>query len=72
MPSPIANINGAPDEYWHVDLGPIPNKPDWHVQSDGTSYPFPTEKAARTFAANAQRKDPDREVRVRKPGEVGA
>lgn len=68
MPSPITDINQSDDKYWHVDLGPIPNIPDWHVQSQGTSYPFPTEKAAETFARVHQKLEPGREVRVRPPG----
>jgi hypothetical protein len=67
MPSPITSINGADDGYWRVELGPIPNVPDWHVQSEGTSYPFPSEAAARTFARVHQAKEPNREVRVVPP-----
>lgn len=70
MPSPIELGNDG--AYWYVDLGPIPNVPDWHVQSQGTSYPFPTEKAALTFAHVHQLQEPNREIRVRRPGELPA
>lgn len=67
MPSPITSINGADDGYWRVELGPIPNVPDWHVQSQGTSYSFPNQKAAETFARTHKIQEPRREVRVVPP-----
>lgn len=66
MPSPNSVVSTG-DEYWHVELGPIPNKPDWHVQSTGSSYAFPTEKAANAFARVHQAKEPNREIRVVPP-----
>ena len=44
-------------DYVHVHLGPIPG-------AAASSYPFPTVEAARSFAAGAQERDPDREVWV--------
>lgn len=55
------------DDYWHVDMGPIPGKPEWHGQSRPSSYPFPTEMAAMGFAATHKMLDPDRAISVRYP-----
>lgn len=38
--------------YFWVTLGPIPDMPAWHQQSQPNSYPFPTMQAAERFAAN--------------------
>jgi hypothetical protein len=38
--------------YTWVRLGPIPDSPDWHIQSEATQYPFPTDEAAQRFARN--------------------
>lgn len=53
--------------YWFVDMGPIPDVPDWHVQSRGISYPFPTELGAFRFALFHKNKDPDRNIVIRTP-----
>ena len=59
-------LTHSPDtNYWWVELGPIEGYPDWHVQSQPTSYPFPTLAAANLFAANHRRVWPGREVEVR-------
>lgn len=67
MPSPITLVTGQ-DEYWHVDMGPIPDKPEWHRQMYASqSYPFPTVEAATGFAQAHKEKYPGREVLIRFP-----
>ncbi len=51
-------------QYWYVDMGPKPGMPDWHVLSDPSRYPFPTERAAVRFSRNHKQIDPTRRVRV--------
>lgn len=55
-------------EYAWVDLGPIPGLPDWHLQSEASTYPFPTNAAALRFAA--AHRQPGRQVVVRMKEEV--
>lgn len=51
------------DYHW-VRLGPIPDLPGWHLQSQETQYPFPTENAAFRFAEGAKAAEPRRRVMV--------
>lgn len=51
-------------DYVWVVLGPIPDIPLWHIQSEETSYPFPTEQAAFRFAEGAKAETPGRKVTV--------
>lgn len=52
-------------DYWFVQMGPIPNKPDWHMKLYAkSSYAFPTEVAAHRFANAAAAEHPDRDVKV--------
>jgi hypothetical protein len=55
------------DNHWHVELGPIPNVPDWHAQATGSSYAFPDQKAAEAFARVHKLGEPGRDVRVVAP-----
>jgi hypothetical protein len=66
MPSPVELPNTG-DNYWHVELGPIPNVPDWSVFTNGSSYAFPTREGAEAFASVHRMKDTGREVRVVPP-----
>lgn len=51
--------------YWFVEMGPIPNMPDWHTELySHQSYPFPTEVAAHRFANAASAEHPSRAVKV--------
>ena len=55
-------------QYWFVQMGPVPNKPDWHTELyTSQSYPFPTPEAASLFASVHKRKDPLRDVGIRHP-----
>lgn len=51
-------------KYYWVHMGPIPGYPDWHVQSQPSSYPFPTAQAAGRFADAHSHMWPGREVYV--------
>ncbi|QZE10973.1 hypothetical protein SEA_AGAPE74_74 [Mycobacterium phage Agape74] len=50
-----------------VELGPIPELPPWHVQSNPSRWPFPKEKAAFRFAEATKADHPNREVVVATP-----
>ncbi|AOT27744.1 hypothetical protein SEA_LEVIATHAN_74 [Mycobacterium Phage Leviathan] len=50
-----------------VELGPIPELPPWHVQSNPSRWPFPKEKAAFRFAESTKADHPNREVVVVTP-----
>ncbi|QGJ87796.1 hypothetical protein SEA_BIANCATRI92_71 [Mycobacterium phage BiancaTri92] len=50
-----------------VELGPIPELPPWHVQSQPSRWPFPTEKAGFRFAEAHKADHPNREVVVATP-----
>ncbi|AIK67788.1 hypothetical protein PBI_EQUEMIOH13_72 [Mycobacterium phage Equemioh13] len=50
--------------YTYVELGPIPELPPWHVQSQPSRWPFPKEKAAFRFAEAHKADHPNREVAV--------
>lgn len=55
-------------EYWFVEMGPIPGKPDWHTQLYASqAYPFPSPVAAKLFAANHRKMYADREIAIRFP-----
>jgi hypothetical protein len=55
-------------KYWFVEMGPIPNRPDWHMKLYAhQAYAFPTEAAAGLFASTHKRRDPLRRVEVRFP-----
>jgi len=59
------DIKHKPDsEYAWVELGPIPGYPDWHLQSEPSSYPFPTNAAAVLFATRNKADWPNRDVTV--------
>lgn len=68
MPSPI-NLEVTGDDYFHVELGPIPGKPDWHEQSKWASYAFPDWQSAQAFADTHRKLEPHREIRVIPPAE---
>lgn len=51
-------------DYTFVELGPIPELPSWHQQSNPSRFPFPTESAAFTFAKNTKYDHPNRQVVV--------
>lgn len=54
--------------YWFVEMGPIPDKPDWHQELYRfQSYPFPTVGAAIRFATRHRELDPDRDIAIRTP-----
>lgn len=62
------SIELDPDtSYSFVEMGPIPELPSWHEQSNPSRYPFPTEKAAFTFAHSHKALHPNREVAVATP-----
>ena len=55
-------------QYWFVEMGPIPNKPDWHTKLYAhQAYAFPTYAAARLFASSHKSRDPGRDVEIRFP-----
>lgn len=59
------DIDHGPESRFHwVVLGPIPELPAWHTQSEETRYPFPTDKAAFRFADNVKATYPQRTVEV--------
>lgn len=50
--------------YWFVEMGPIPDKPDWHQELYRfQSYPFPTVQAAIRFADS--HREPGRQISIR-------
>ena len=52
-------------QYWFVEMGPIPNKPEWHMQMYAkSSYAFPSEVAAHRFANAHSAEHPGRSVKV--------
>lgn len=51
-------------DYWNVQMGPIPNLPAWHEQSQGSSYAFPTVEAATRFAKTHQGLEPERQILI--------
>lgn len=63
-------ITHSPDsQYWFVEMGPIPNQPDWHMKLyDFQSYPFPSLEAARRFSMGARERDWERDIKIRYPG----
>ena len=53
-------------DYWFVEMGPVPDMPEWHQELYGfNSYAFPTKAAANLFAANHQSLHPGREIKIR-------
>lgn len=55
-------------QYWFVELGLIPNKPDWHMKLYARqSYPFPSLEAARRFAFSSRERDWTRDIAIRFP-----
>ena len=55
-------------EYWFVEMGPIPEEPQWHQDLyDFQSYPFPSVRAARLFAKCAKHRDAGRDIAIRHP-----
>lgn len=54
-------------KYFWVEMGPIHGLPEWHVQSNPSRHPFPTEDGALLFAAAAAERHPDREIAVAYP-----
>lgn len=62
----------SPDsQYWFVEMGPIPDKPDWHQKMyEFQSYPFPRYEAARRFAFGARERDWKRDIGIRHPDGV--
>ncbi|BBC43894.1 hypothetical protein [Mycobacterium phage GS4E] len=50
--------------YTWVEMGPIPELPPWHVQSNPSRFPFPGEKEAWRFAEGCKTDHPNREVVV--------
>lgn len=63
------NITHNPEsQYWFVELGPIPNQPDWHMKLYAhSSYPFPSEESAKRFGLGSRERDWDREIHIRYP-----
>lgn len=61
------DIQHKPDsEYAWVEMGPIPDQPDWHMRLYAhQAYPFPTNAAALLFAATHRGIHPGRSVVVR-------
>lgn len=58
----------AADQYWFVEMGPIPGKPDWHMKLYANQvYAFPRLEAARLFAKNHRGFYPDRDIAIRYP-----
>jgi len=54
--------------HWFVKLGPIPDTPEWHRDIYRfSSYPFPSEEAARRFAEGEIGRNPGRDVAIRFP-----
>ena len=59
------DVEHKPDNEYHwVILGPLPEVPPWHLQSEPTRYPFPTDTAAFRFAENNKATYPGRSVEV--------
>jgi len=55
-------------KYWFVEMGPIPGMPAWHADIyQSSSYPFPSEEAARRFAMDVRERDWKREAWIRYP-----
>ncbi|QXO13349.1 hypothetical protein SEA_TROOPER_72 [Mycobacterium phage Trooper] len=53
--------------YTYVEMGPIPELPPWHEQSQPSRWPFPSEKAGFRFAEGCKADHPNREVVVATP-----
>jgi hypothetical protein len=54
--------------YWFVDLGPIPGKPDWHIQMyKQVSYAFPSLESATRFAVAHKAGSPQRSIVIKHP-----
>lgn len=54
------------NDYWTVEMGPVPGKPAWHQEAYAhQAYAFPTLDAATRFAQ--AHKDPGRRVAIRYP-----
>lgn len=53
-------------DYWMVEMGPIPNRPDWHQKLyQASSYAFPTKEAAELFARTHTARDPERTITIK-------
>jgi hypothetical protein len=52
----------------NVELGALPDKPDWHEQAHPSRWPFPTEESAVKFAEARKAERPDRDVVIVYPG----
>lgn len=58
-------------QYWFVEMGPIPNMPDWHTELYAyQAYPFPSLEAARRFAFDARERDWKRSIAIRFPDDT--
>ena len=56
------------NDYWFVELGPIPDQPDWHMKLyEFQAYPFPRLEAARKFAFSSRERYWKRDISIRFP-----
>ena len=54
-------------DYWFVHLGPIPERPEWHkALYEKSSYPFPSEAAAKLFAQRHKNLHPNRSIEIKR------